>query len=1219
MNMKRILSAVLTLAMILTMAAIPLTSMAADSLMNGEPKKVALSTGDMELFNGSAAPFKPSKDAAGMTLWLRVEGAKDPFILGGADIGFKTNNDFIINARNHGQDGIREAMWTISANGDYLMWIPFEYYTLSHQFVGKYTDKDGKEFADDYVTEVSSIKYRVETVSAANKDATISCMGIFEGKVEGFNTEFDVKGTKTTKEGTYQYMNATHAIGKEFGGVGFTANSLYSNCYYDRETNLIVDFENFKGYNKDNMTTDDKGEAIAVNQKYKNMLEFVQNGTAEEKDPRAVCFTDTIEKTWQYCYVGSFAYPVEITLGATEVFNGWKDADGNPMIPYGANKLTADIKTEASVTKHTVTFMNGSETLGTAQVADGGQPIYSGVLPTKAATATETYVFSGWEAPEGKSAMAITEDITLTAAFKASPIVYTVIYCDEDGTRLATEGVNGGENAKKTIVPSKNGTKEKYYTFAKWVTEKNGDTEAPLTNILADVTVYAAYTEANETGTYTITFVNYDDAEIKKIEQGVHSYVVYDGDTPTRPLDQDYIYTFSGWDKDLADIRENTTVKAQYSTSDVEKGHKAGADLNVTAKLGTEEIKLIDDTNAYTLETPNEFVTLVFKATGVETSAVLGGFRMAIIGVMGDGKDTGVSEAKDQGNFVNYKDPFTLDEDGYYYLTVKWSMVSWQAEKGLKQIKALSFNNPDSPGVKTQNTNENLQLEFISLYEGKPEFTVRLFEGEDFINIETIKKPEGGGFAFGKLTSATDATKAEDEHYSYTFNGWKDADGNAVNAVYDNMDLYADFTKTILHPVKVTFMDRTEKLSEDDIPEGTPAVEPEKKPTVYSDASNSYIFRGWTTDADKQEQTAPVTGLADMTAAITTETTFYAVYEKVDKMPEITFYAENKTDVLGKSLVYQGKLIPEAPTAAVKPNTDEFTYTFEGWADKDGNLIADLTKLTANTDVYAKYKETKNELTVTFMDGDKEMAKVTVKYGEAATAPSTAKTHKKPYLVYEFKGWDKEFTNVTENMTVNASYDLVFKSTFTDIEDDWYTKAVEWALINEHMSGDNKEYTLFAPHKSTSRAMLAQVLYNIEGRPDISEFKNQFTDVEAGQWYTDAVIWAYNNKVVYGVDKEHTKFNPNGDITREEMATMLYRYAQNVKKLDVSYNHRVTFADFADRNDISEFAQDPLKYALDKGFISGTKDDGVLKMDPQGATTRAQMASMLMRFVEKAK
>ena len=210
-------------------------------------------------------------------------------------------------------------------------------------------------------------------------------------------------------------------------------------------------------------------------------------------------------------------------------------------------------------------------------------------------------------------------------------------------------------------------------------------------------------------------------------------------------------------------------------------------------------------------------------------------------------------------------------------------------------------------------------------------------------------------------------------------------------------------------------------------------------------------------------------------------------------------------------------------------------------------------------------------------------------------------------------------TEIKANVTYYASYTKVFTQ-FEDIgKGEWYDSAVEYVFSKGLMVGNNTANTLFDPEETCTRGMLAAILYREAGSPDVKDLKAQFTDVATDAYYYNATLWAYDQKVIFGTNKDNTLFAPENKVTREEMATMLYRYAQNVKKLDVSYNHRTTFAGFVDRNDISEFAQDPLKYALDKGFISGDNDKGTLMMKPQGATTRAQMASMLMRFLEKTK
>ena len=85
---------------------------------------------------------------------------------------------------------------------------------------------------------------------------------------------------------------------------------------------------------------------------------------------------------------------------------------------------------------------------------------------------------------------------------------------------------------------------------------------------------------------------------------------------------------------------------------------------------------------------------------------------------------------------------------------------------------------------------------------------------------------------------------------------------------------------------------------------------------------------------------------------------------------------------------------------------------------------------------------------------------------------------------------------------------------------------------------------------------------------------------------------------------------------RDRFTTILYRYAKDVKKYDVSYDTKISLSIFADKNSIESYAQEPIKFGIDTGFISGSKDNGVLNMNPKKGTTRAEMASMIMRFME---
>ena len=176
---------------------------------------------------------------------------------------------------------------------------------------------------------------------------------------------------------------------------------------------------------------------------------------------------------------------------------------------------------------------------------------------------------------------------------------------------------------------------------------------------------------------------------------------------------------------------------------------------------------------------------------------------------------------------------------------------------------------------------------------------------------------------------------------------------------------------------------------------------------------------------------------------------------------------------------------------------------------------------------------------------------------------------------------------------------------FTDVSQKaWYYDAVDYAVTNNLMNGIGNGK--FDPEGSMTRAMLVTVLWRYEGEP--AEGENTFTDVPDGTWYTGAVAWAAANGIVGGVG--NGKFDPEGRITREQMATLLFRYAQK-KGIDTS--KRGNLNSFPDSGKVSSWAKDALRWAIAEKIITGS--DGYLL--PQGNATRAQVAALLMRFVNK--
>lgn len=177
---------------------------------------------------------------------------------------------------------------------------------------------------------------------------------------------------------------------------------------------------------------------------------------------------------------------------------------------------------------------------------------------------------------------------------------------------------------------------------------------------------------------------------------------------------------------------------------------------------------------------------------------------------------------------------------------------------------------------------------------------------------------------------------------------------------------------------------------------------------------------------------------------------------------------------------------------------------------------------------------------------------------------------------------------------------------FTDVkESDWFFKGVEYVVDKGVMSGVSENE--FAPSGKLTRAMLVQMLYNMESRP-ACDAENAFMDVPVGQWYTDAVIWANDAKIVSGMGEG--LFAPNMEITREQMVAMLYNYAK-YKGYDVTAS--ADLSAFADTASVSAWAQPAMQWAVAEGYISGMGDS---QLAPQGTATRAEIASVIMRFME---
>ena len=171
-------------------------------------------------------------------------------------------------------------------------------------------------------------------------------------------------------------------------------------------------------------------------------------------------------------------------------------------------------------------------------------------------------------------------------------------------------------------------------------------------------------------------------------------------------------------------------------------------------------------------------------------------------------------------------------------------------------------------------------------------------------------------------------------------------------------------------------------------------------------------------------------------------------------------------------------------------------------------------------------------------------------------------------------------------------------------ETDWFYDAVAYTYYADIMNG--VKTNIFAPKSNTTRAQIATVLYRMAGSPSVEGLNNPFTDVAEGAWYHDAVVWGVNNGVIKGTS--NTTYTPERDVTREELVTLLYRFSGETVE-------EVALGDYPDAENVSSYAELAMTWAISKGIINGIKIDGQICLSPRTGATRAQIATVLTRYM----
>ena len=290
--------------------------------------------------------------------------------------------------------------------------------------------------------------------------------------------------------------------------------------------------------------------------------------------------------------------------------------------------------------------------------------------------------------------------------------------------------------------------------------------------------------------------------------------------------------------------------------------------------------------------------------------------------------------------------------------------------------------------------------------------------------------------------------------------------------------------------------------------------------------------------------------------------------------------------------------------------TETFSYTkpssSSGGSSSGKTTYKVTTSAVNNGGVNASPSSAEKGATITItLSPDKgyKLDKLTVTDGSG----KTVSTVKKSDTVYTF-------TMPASAVKVGVSYvkatETPSETKFNDVSaNDWFASAVDYVTGKGMMNGtaDNT----FSPKANTTRGMVVTVLYRLENQPSTSAAS--FTDVASGAYYANAVAWANANGIVSGYGSG--KFGPNDKVTREQLAAILYRYAQ-YKKYDVSVGEDTNILSYDDAQSISSYAIPAIQWACGAGVVTGKSGS---KLDPKGNATRAEVAAMLMRFCENVK
>ena len=726
------------------------------------------------------------------------------------------------------------------------------------------------------------------------------------------------------------------------------------------------------------------------------------------------------QENYTYGDMPNHAAPVkESTAEFHYTFAGWSP---NVVKVTGPAIYTAVF--DAELRSYTVTWVNWDGTVLDKETYNyGSTPYYVYDDPTRPATAENTFTFTGWS-PEISE---VTGDVTYKAQFSATGQTYTITWKMDDGSVIAKETYAYGDMPNHAA-PVKESTAQYNYTFTGWTPE--------ISKVTGDAT-YAAVFKA-EVRSYTVTWLNWDGAELAKETYAYGAQPEYKGNTPARKATAQFSYTFTGWNPAVAKVSGDATYTATFK--------ETKNSYTITWKMDDGSV-IAKETYAYG-DMPSHAVPV--KEATAQYTYTFTGWTPALTSVTGDATYTAV---------------FSATERSY---TVTW--LNWDGKQLAKQSYAYGLTPSYNGAVPVRPATEQFSYTFtgwtpaVVPVSSDATYTAVFKETKNSYTI-TWKMDDGSviakeTYAYGDMPNHAAPVKEATAQYTYTFTGWTPA----LTSVTGDATYTATFSATE-RSYTVTWLNWDgSQLAKESYKYGATPSFKGATPSRPATAQNTFTFTGWSPAiapvsgdvtykaqfsatgqtytitwkmddgsviaketyayGDMPNHTAPVKeattqytytfeGWTPAVVVVTSDATYTAVFKAEVRNYTVSWLNWDGSELAKESYAYGTQPAYKGATPS-RPATEQFSYTFTGWTPA-------VAKVTGDATYTAVFKATVRSYKVTFLDKDGKVIEVQeVLYNEAAVAPQAPEVEG-----YIFIGWDKPFDAVKSDLTVKALYEEV--------------------------------------------------------------------------------------------------------------------------------------------------------------------------------------------------